>query len=92
MTATTGDPTASGSAAGMAAEASPEEVEQVMKTRNYQQEMFEESLKRNIIVAVSIYPEFLGTWSNTLIDGYGIWKNTHVIHFCSRKSALLTVI
>lgn len=59
-------------------EAPPEEVEAVMKTRNYQVEMFEESLKRNIIVAVSSTPIFIYS-SNATIDGYRIRKNTHVI-------------
>lgn len=54
----------------------------IEKARNYQVEMLEESLRRNIIVAVSavqLAASFFAMQSLMRnIDGYGIGENTHV--------------
>ena len=57
----------------------------LQSTRSYQAEMFEESLKRNIIVAVSTEMlSLVRIQTKVQADGYGVGKNTHV---CDKSRA-----
>jgi hypothetical protein len=49
-----------------------------VRTRNYQLEMFERSMKENIIVAVSL-PHITGNLSSVaILDGHRQWQDTYV--------------
>lgn len=53
-------------------------LEAMFNPRPYQIEMLEESMRRNIIVAVRFSAAaYYAGWSNTVADGYGHRQNTH---------------
>ena len=65
----------------------PSDDQLLAKARNYQVEMLEESLKKNIIVAVSVWSGKLSKQTDNLrrldsdsypADGHRFWEDTHV--------------